>query len=64
MAAMIAGDHVVGAQERAHAHRHRFLSGAQMHQPGDNARGGKIAHLLFKSADQLHRAQQAQTFLG
>ena len=64
VAAMIAGDHVVAAQQRAHADRHRFLPGAQMHQPGDDARGRKIAHLFFEAADQLHRAQQPQAFLG
>jgi hypothetical protein len=60
MPAVIAGDHIVGAQQRAHANRHRLLPGAEMHQAGDHAPGIEIGNLFFKGADQLHAVEQPQ----
>ena len=64
MPTVVAGDHVIGAQQGAHANRHRLLPGTKMHQARDGATGIEIAHLFLKGADQLHAAQQPQGLFG
>src|SRR5690606_22394565 len=58
MAAVVAQHHVVGAQRRAYAGRHRLLPDAGMYAAHDLAGTDKLDRALLEPADQLDGAVQ------